>query len=100
LSLSTRTRSSRVARRTVTIAACNVCGRSILPSEGGVEVCEVSVQIESETRKGDLCVDHIGPIQEAAEVLDPVVPKRARRTFEDSIVKDPSQIPIADGNGP
>ena len=98
MSLSTRS-ASRVARRTVTIATCNVCQRSILPTEGGVDVREVSVKIDDQTRAGDLCDEHLAPIQDAAEVLELVVPKRSRRTFADSIVRDPSQIPGKDGNG-
>ena len=90
---------ARVARRQVTIAACNVCGRTILPEEGGVEVRGVSVKIADQARAGDLCVDHLGPITEAAEVLDPVVAKRARRTFADSIVASPDDIPSSAEGG-
>ena len=92
---------ARVARRKVDLPTCDVCGRSILPDEGGVEVREVAVRIDRDSLTGDLCDEHAGPIREAAETagLKPHVAKRARRTFADSTVASPDDIPSSAEGG-
>ena len=75
------------------VPACDVCGRSPLPSEGGVDVRDVTLSIDQEKLAGELCDDHLQPLRDAGGVLVPARPPRRRRTFDSSKVSDPSQIP-------
>lgn len=90
-----------MARRNQAVPHCNVCDRSPLITEGGVEVFEVRLAMGGNVLTGDLCDDDLTPLRDCAITakLSPASTQRRRRTFEDSIVPGPEAIPKDTDNG-
>ena len=90
----------QVAKRNQSVPHCNYCDRSPLITEGGVEVFEVRLAMAENVLTGDLCDEHMSELRECAirAKLAPAGTQRRRRTFEDSIVASPADIPRDTGD--
>ncbi len=80
----------------VRLKACDVCGRH----EGmpRVNIERVSIEIDGEKVRADICHDDLRPVRELiAKLPEETRRARQRKDFEALMVDDPADIPLDGG---